>query len=515
MLPGRPARLRSIDLPLHPVRKTSERSGKRAMISLIIPPSSFLLDERVFPSLGVLRVAAVLEEAKVPVEVLDLTGVENYLDVCRDYFGARSLSHIGITSTTPQFPFVKQIAKLARLRRPAAKLILGGPHATLCHAGLRTGRATAAVDTIAGLFDTVVLGDGEKAIFEAIKPDAPKVIDADDRKSPMFLTDDAYEDLPLPARHLIDISSYRYSIEGSSATSLISQMGCPMGCSFCGGRNSHSLRVIRTRSVQSVVDEIEYLYFTYGYTGFMFYDDELNISKNIIPLMNELVSLQTCLNVEFRLRGFIKAELFTDAQAAAMYRAGFRWILTGFEAAHPLILGNINKRATVEDNTRCVETAHRHGLKVKALMSIGHPGETESTVSAIRNWLIRMKVDDFDCTVISAYPGTPYYDEAVPHDNLPGVWTYTARNGDRLYMEDIDYSVTADYYKGSPDGGYRSYVFTDHLSAERIVHLRDYIEREVRAALRIPFNQARRALRYEHSSGGHLPRFILRKNHAG
>ena len=38
-------------------------------ICLLIPPSLFLLDERVFMSLGILKVAAVLEQEGVGVEV--------------------------------------------------------------------------------------------------------------------------------------------------------------------------------------------------------------------------------------------------------------------------------------------------------------------------------------------------------------------------------------------------------------------------------------------------------------
>ena len=39
-------------------------------ICLVIAPSGFLLDERVFMSLGILRIAAVLETKGIPVEVL-------------------------------------------------------------------------------------------------------------------------------------------------------------------------------------------------------------------------------------------------------------------------------------------------------------------------------------------------------------------------------------------------------------------------------------------------------------
>ena len=259
------------------------------------------------------------------------------------------------------------------------------------------------------------------------------------------------------------------------------------------------------------MNEIIHLHETYGYTGFMFYDDELNVNKSLVGLMNEVWAVQKSYDAEFRLRGFVKAELFTDEQAEAMYRAGFRWLLCGFEGADPRILTNIQKRATLEDNTRAVQIAKRHGLKIKALMSVGHPGETEASILAVRDWLIAMQVDDFDCTVISAYPGTPYYDEAVPHETEAGVWTYTQpKTGDRLHTLDIDYSTAADYYKGTP-GEYKAYVFTDHLTSKQIVTLRDMVEREVREALNIPFNAARPALRYEHSSGGHLPSFIIKE----
>ena len=88
--------------------------------------------------------------------------------------------------------------------------------------------------------------------------------------------------------------------------------------------------------------------------GVMFYDDELNVSKGMVDLMRKIKAT----GIDWRLRGFVKSELFNDEQAEALYDAGFRWLLCGFEAAHPRILRNINKKATVEDNSRMLETAH-------------------------------------------------------------------------------------------------------------------------------------------------------------
>jgi anaerobic magnesium-protoporphyrin IX monomethyl ester cyclase len=478
-------------------------------ICLIIPPSLFLLDERVFMTLGILRVAAVLEKAGYPVEVLDLSGIENFTEAV-EYHAQHSQSQIfGLTATTPQMPAATRIAEMLRKVRPDARIILGGPHPTLVNAAYKKeaargidGRATSAFKSLQGLFSVVVAGDGEEAIFTAIGPNPPALVDADEPKSPLFLNNQRLNELPFPARHLIDVDSYHYFIEGERALSMIAQLGCPFSCGFCGGRESPMLRRVRMRTTQNVVAELRHLYQSYKIRGFMLYDDELNVNPQMIELMQAIEDMQNELSVEFRLRGFIKAQLFTDEQAEAMRRAGFRWILTGFESGSPRILENINKRATREENSRCVEIARRHGLKVKALMSIGHPGESMETIQETKAWLLETKPEDFDITIITTYPGTPYYDQAVRHPSKKDVWIYTyQKTGDRLYSYEVDYMRVADYYKGDPNGGYKSFVYTDTFSPEQLVAARDQMERDVRAALNIPFNPSGAMTRFEHSMG--------------
>ena len=494
--------------------------GKKVL--LVIPPSPFLLDERVFVSLGVLRVASSLESSCVTVGLLDLSGVSNFTDVLSSSLKTSSYDWIGLTCTTPQLPSAIKLAVKIRELRPDLKIVLGGPHVTLTYSalkvekkgGIEDGRAATAAAHLETFFDHLVSGDGEIICFELFSEGCPKFLDGDDHKSRFFMSNEQYEASELPARHLVDLSTYKYSIEGFNATSLIAQLGCPFQCGFCGGRNSKSLRMIRKRGENSIVNEIKFLYKKYGYTGFMFYDDELNVSKTFVKLLNDLINLQIELGVSFRFRGFIKAELFNEEQAEAMFKAGFRWVLSGFEAADPRILTNIDKMATLEDNERVVRLAHKYGLKIKALMSVGHPGESRESILKIRDWLIKMKVDDFDCTVITTYPGTPYYDLAKPSNETSGVWTYVHRKtGDRLHAYELDHTVTADYYKGDPDGGYISYVFTDHLTANEIVVLRDLVEKEVRENLNIPFNLPNAAMRYEHSMGqGFIPQHLYKES---
>ena len=828
-------------------------------ICLITPPSPFLLDERVFLSLGILRVAACLERDGYTVEHLDLSGISNFEEAVRDHSSRSAAAIFGLTATTPQMPAAALIVKALREVRPDCRVILGGPHVTLVNAARkrefvtgRIGRASAAMDILHEMFDVLVAGDGDDAVFHAIMPHAPKLVDADDVKSQLFLTNDRYDEIPFPARHLVDVESYHYSIEGRRASSLIAQLGCPYQCTFCGGRNSAMLRRIRTRSTENIVAEIRHLHTKYDYTGIMCYDDqtdiltedrgwirfadltpvdrvavlnpasnelmyeipkriirkpfngdlvtvqnrfvdlavtpehrmwakserdgdyrhieasqlcamhgeswmlqravwqgdkvsgfsipayvvkylgrnhgspkvqegerwfkadvwvkfmawylaegscyrpkvrngrgyricikqhlehnpekvaeiksvldelgyrysyssnqfhidsrelyeylrqfgtshykhvpaefkqmssglirlfidtyvkgdgstsatgqqfimsaskrmrddlqemaikagmwaydslnrdriqlsrqrdctinsrwgsqgqydtipydgevhcvtvstgvilvrrngkavwsgncyddELNVNTSMAQLMVAIADLQQELGVEFRLRGFIKSNLFTNEQAGLMYRAGFRWILVGFESGSPRILENIQKKATREQNSKCMQYARDNGLKVKALMSIGHAGESAETIQDTKDWLLQEKPDDFDCTVISTYPGTDYYDLAI--ETSPGVWTFTApRTGDRLHSYEVDFNKVAEYYKGIP-GEYTSYVFTDYLKAEEIAQMRDSLEADVRGKLGIEYNHGAPGVQYEHSMGqSGLPSNILR-----
>lgn len=488
---------------------------------LIIPQSPFLLDERVFMHLGILKIASVLREAGIRVDVLDFAGVKekDSQEILSLYIERNpEVTNFGVTATTPQIPSAVKLSSRIRELSPNVKLILGGTHVSLMHSAYKNelklnkvGRATHDIERLKKSFDVLVTGDGEKIVFKALEID-DGILDADDPKTDYFLTSDEFSRLPLPARDLVDMDTYHYSIDGNKAISLIAQLGCPFHCTFCGGRASPFLRRIRTRGIESILQEISFLYEAHGFTGFMFYDDELNVSKFFREMLAGLIEMQSKYKVEFKLRGFVKAELLTQEDADLMYKAGFRWLLTGFESGDENILVNIQKNADIEANTRCINYAKNAGLKVKALMSIGHAGESPESVENTKNWLLEVKPEDFDCTIITTYPGSPYFDEATL---VNGVYVYTSpKTGDKLYQKDIDYFSCPDYYKGDPNGGYKSYVWTDYISTDELVNSRENLESEVRRVLSIPFNPAGGVIEFEHSMGQGqiIPSEILRSS---
>lgn len=180
------------------------------------------------------------------------------------------------------------------------------------------------------------------------------------------------------------------------------------------------------------------------------------------------------------------------------------------------------KKATREDNSRCIELGRKHGLQSKALMSIGHAGESWESIQETKDWLKEIKPDEFDVTIITVIPGSPYYDDARLIENTgnigadkidsdKNVYMFEARNTkDKLYSIEVDNLVEFEYYKGIP-GEYNAFVFTDHLSRKDLVTCRDEIDEEVVQFLGHTRDMSVEAQLYEHSMGM-LPNFILRSS---
>src|SRR5258708_34155997 len=149
-------------------------SDRARTVCLITPPSAFLLDERVFVSLGILKVAASLQARDHRVNFLDLSGIENFLAALEDYLIHCQDAAIGITATTPQLPAVMQIASTIRRLRPDLRLILGGPHVTLGYSakkletrrGVIHGRGHRSATQLGAVFDVLGNGYGVLAIID-------------------------------------------------------------------------------------------------------------------------------------------------------------------------------------------------------------------------------------------------------------------------------------------------------------------------------------------------------------
>ncbi len=503
-------------------------------VLMINPPSPFLIEERVFTPTGALYAASELEKAGHPVTVLDLARRAQASDKGQDYgelvgryeqeyldqvrAAATEFEHIGVSSTTPQYKFAVKILEAIREANPKAKTVLGGAHATLM-SGLRNRRIAfeiardpslkqneqgleARLDEYDPNFSSVarydhVVAGAARGMLQVIQGNGnvPKWIMAE----PLGRNID---DVPLPARHLIDVDSYAYHLthprtgEQVLTTNVMSQWGCPFPCNFCSGRNDDFYRTVRVMSPQHTIAELDHIHEKYGISGFMFFDDEMNV---VHPRFMELLELLQQRHEErgYVYRGFVKAELVTDHHPETLQRmaeAGFAEVCTGVESGSNRILTEvIRKNTTYEINLRFAQLAHEAGIRFKAFTMIGHPTETEEDALQTLKWVLEAAPTGFDSTVHQPYPGAPVYDMAV-RDPKTGVYFLThaelSRAKSRIFTEgsSIDDAVflfrkpdygspdSDSFYKGIP-GRYKSNVWTPAMSADRIVELRDHIEK--------------------------------------
>lgn len=405
-------------------------------ILLLNPRSEFLIDSRTFPPLGLLYLGAALEANDHHATVVDLAFPDATLK-------GHNPDLIGVMCLTPHFPQMPSLMSELRREYSGVPIVVGGPHfSTVPDDGARVGA------------DATCVGDGEEAILEAV---AGKRGILQSRGG--IVDVDRY---PIPARHLLPIHEYRYSIAGLKATTMMTQRGCPYECTFCCHWEGY--RKVRMRATANVVEEIRQLK-AMGFGAIQLYDDELNlINKRTLELCDAIQG------EKIRWRAFIKANLFNEEQAQAFAESGCWELCTGVESGSDDVLKTIKKKATVGDNTRARALCREHGIRFKAFTMIGHPGETYETAMATRDWLVANAPDEFNISLYTPYLGTPVFDRPAAFD---------------LQFDQLDYSKAEYFYRGKP-GEYQAHARTSALSGEELARLRDEIEDEVREKLGLP-----------------------------
>lgn len=433
---------------------------KNNKIVLINPPSSFLIDEKVFPSLGLLSIATEMKKKGMDVKVFDFNGEPDYELEMESISGDFDI--FGFTSTTPQFPQTYKLLQILKRNNRKAVSILGGPHAS----GISAMREREIKDiNISPLeeFDFIVGGEGE-GIDEKILKSKTKWVKTDVIKN--------LDDISIPDRDFLDIKSYNYELNGKPTTTLMTQRGCPFQCIFCCGREIDMYRITRMHSPDRVLEEMDYLNNKFGFSSFMWFDDEINInSKRLIELSRKLQKRQ------YQHRGLVRSDLLIKHPETleAIADAGFIDLAIGIESGSNRILKIINKKTTYDINMKACQMIKGEGIKFKANIVVGHPTETYQDIMLSKKWMKEAKPDSCDITILTPYPGSKVYDNAKPSDKFEGYeWEY---NG--IYFKKIDYSKEQSFYKGKP-GEYTCNIRTDELTSNDLIKIRDEMEKELK-----------------------------------
>lgn len=283
--------------------------------------------------------------------------------------------------------YIKQIAE------PEIPIILGG-----------SGFSIFSEEILRDLnHDIGVIGDGEYVFAEILKrienDDDPRKIErgicfidrnGEYHQRPPWRVENL-DDLPIPARELIDNDEYIYSMNKKGAIwgNIQTKRGCPRKCIYCSYRYIEG-SMVRYRSPEKIAEELDFMVNNLGFKNIYFVDGVLNLNyKHLERICQEIIKHK----LDFKWgANYDPNKEFIDLMPL-MKESGVTHLDTGFESLSEEILKKIKGNRTPDDailtSKKCFD------LEIEQLIHVivGGPGETRETVRASFNQL--ESIDNF------------------------------------------------------------------------------------------------------------------------
>lgn len=333
---------------------------------------------------------------------------------------------VGITCLVTEVKEVLGLSKRIKRLVPDTKIVVGGIHPTMYPEDLIHEGSSV---------DYVVIGEGEETFTElagAIKnghsiqgiQDIQGIAWYDGQKvcmSPQRPSIPDLDTIPFPPYDQIDVGYYycpRFSMIRNmylSTAQIFTSRGCPVRCTFCVNKNLQKImssrKPFRQRSVNSVVDEIEYLSTRYAIDGFYICDDAFCIRKQF--------TFDFCEELRSRNLGLIwatetRVNLVSREIIKSMRDAGCVQIDFGVESGSPDVLKRMKKGISVEQVRMAFRWCHELGMRPMANFMFNTPGETEGDVQNTLALAREIDACYYNFNLMTPFPGTDIYNEVQP-----------------------------------------------------------------------------------------------------
>lgn len=363
--------------------------------------------------LGLLYIAAVLEKNGFDVCVLDAFSLNMSIDDVKDYIKNGKWDAIGISCITSNGAFTFYLGKWLKREFPNILVFLGNIHASVYADFYLKQRAA----------DIVVHGEGELTVVDILKNreslrkiegiswyDHGNVIENHPR--PLM---ENLDDLPLPARHLVDMSKYTSRDFTTKSTGsyrvMFSSRGCVNKCTFCVVHQSK----YRMRSAEAVVDEMSMLVQDYQAGFIEFLDPLFTVSKKRVIQICQLIK-DRAIDVEWQCEAHVNT--VDEEMLMHMKNAGCVNIAYGIESGVQELLDNIKKRTKLEDIRNVVQMTRDSGIRAFGLFMIGIPGETAQMTNKTIRFAKSLPLYYAQFAITVPYPGSEMYYELMKNGEM-------------------------------------------------------------------------------------------------
>jgi hopanoid biosynthesis associated radical SAM protein HpnJ len=313
-------------------------------------------------------------------------------------------------SSTPTFSSDARAAAALKQANPNLKVGLIGPNVAI-DPQASLGSADA-VDFVAGNeFDFTIKEVAEGRELRAIAGltwrDRDGRIHRNEERPVLERMDDLPFVTPIYKRDL-DIRKYFIGYLKHPYLSFYTGRGCKSRCTFCLWPQTLGGHRYRTRSVEHVVEEVDWARKAFPEVREIFFDDDTFTDD---PARAEAVA---------RKLGKLGVTWSCNAKAnvpretlKVMKDNGLRLLLVGYESGNQQILYNIKKGMRLEFARRFTRDCHELGITIHGTFILGLPGETRETIEETIRFAREINPHTLQVSLAAPYPGTELYRQAV------------------------------------------------------------------------------------------------------
>jgi len=363
------------------------------------------------PPLGIAYMAGVLQENNIDVEILDASAEDmDFKDVEKELL-KRKPDLVALTALTPTIGRALETAQVVKETLPDSIVVMGGYHPTFNF-----------IETLEDEnVDIVIRGEGEYIMLNLVQAlenqsslhDVKGIVFEDKNSKEIVVNPEApliqdLDELPFPALNLLPMKKYRLLDMDTHMTTMITTRGCPMQCSFCSSAAMHGKK-IRERSVENIVDEIEYLKTNYDINTIAFMDDTFTLKKRkVMAICDEILKR----NIEIMWGCTSRVDTLDEKLLKKMKEAGCITIFIGVESADQQQLDNMCKNTTIAKIENAFKIAHKLKIRTIASVALGMPGDTKEIMNKTVKFVHKLKPNYAIYSLATPYPGTRFYKEA-------------------------------------------------------------------------------------------------------
>jgi anaerobic magnesium-protoporphyrin IX monomethyl ester cyclase len=189
---------------------------------------------------------------------------------------------------------------------------------------------------------------------------------------------------------------------------LITSRGCPFRCTFCVYPQTLTGRRYRFRSIENVVDEMEFVVREFPDARSIFFeDDTLTANKKRCLELAEAI-LERGIKITWTANSRVDLDLETMRRIKA---AGCRELCVGFESGDQDILASMKKGTKVDRMFRFMDDARKAGIFIHGCFMMGFPGETLDSINKTIDLAMKLCPDTVQFYPVMVYPGTEAYEE--------------------------------------------------------------------------------------------------------